>query len=271
MMVTVEIIAIGNELLLGDVLDTNTHWFCQQVTGLGGRVRRAVLVRDEIPDMVAEIRGAWERRPHLLLLSGGLGPTDDDRTLKAVAEALHRPLELNEDALRFVAAAYERFAAQGKGIEAGINESRRKMAIIPRGSQPIDNPVGAAPAVVIEAEGVVLVALPGVPEELKGIWQSTLQPLLVRVFGQGAYRMDTVVVQCGDESVLAPLLREVAAAHPQVYIKSRAKAYGPDVKLRITLSCAAKDAETCEQTLAQAREHLQAALRNAGIGIDAVQ
>jgi len=125
--------------------------------------------------------------------------------------------------------------------------------------------------VVIEAEGVVLVALPGVPEELKGIWQSTLQPLLVRVFGQGAYRMDTVVVQCGDESVLAPLLREVAAAHPQVYIKSRAKAYGPDVKLRITLSCAAKDAETCEQTLAQAREHLQAALRNAGIGIDAVQ
>lgn len=270
-MILVEVIAIGNELLLGDVLDTNTNWLCQQVTGLGGRVRRAALVRDEIADIVAEIRAAWARRPQLLLLSGGLGPTDDDMTLQAVAEALHRPLELNADALRFVAAAYERFAAQGKGIEAGINESRRKMAIIPRGSQPIDNPVGAAPAVVIEEDGVMLVALPGVPEELKGIWQTTLQPLLVRVFGRGAYRMETVIVQCGDESVLAPVLREVVAAHPQVYIKSRAKAYGPDVKLRITLSCAARDAETCEQILSQAGEHLQAALQNAGIGIDSVQ
>jgi molybdopterin-biosynthesis enzyme MoeA-like protein len=110
-----------------------------------------------------------------------------------------------------------------------------------------------------------------VPEELKGIWESTLQPLLVRVFGQGAYQQSVVVVQCGDESVLAPVLRTVVAAHPQVYIKSRAKSYGPDVKLRITLSCAAQDSQTCEQTLEQASQHLQAALQNAGVGIDSVQ
>jgi molybdenum cofactor synthesis domain-containing protein len=270
-MVTVEIIAIGNEILLGDVLDTNTHWLCQQVTGLGGRVRRAALVRDELPEMVAEIRAAWKRRPQLILLGGGLGPTDDDMTLKAVAEALNRPLELNEAALKLVVEAYERFAAQGAGVETGITESRRKMAMIPRGGQPVFNPVGSAPAVLIEEDGGALVALPGVPQELKGIWEDSLQPLRRRLFGQGAYQQQTVTVHCGDESVLTPLLREVVAAHPQVYVKSRAKVYGPDVKLNVTLSCTARDAESCAQTLEQARQQLLAALKDAGIGIESIQ
>ena len=101
-MTTVDIVAVGNELLLGDVLDTNTHWLCKRITGLGGRVRRAVMIEDDVEVIAAEIRGALARGADVVFTTGGLGPTADDMTLTAVAQALDAPLELNEEALSLV-------------------------------------------------------------------------------------------------------------------------------------------------------------------------
>jgi molybdenum cofactor synthesis domain-containing protein len=94
-----EIIAIGNELLLGDVLDTNTNWLCKRITGLGGLVSRAALIRDEHAAIVSEIRSALDRAPDLIITTGGLGPTGDDITMEAVAEATGHPIELHAQAL----------------------------------------------------------------------------------------------------------------------------------------------------------------------------
>jgi len=268
-MVTIEIIAIGNELLLGDTLDTNTSWLCRTFTGLGGRVERAVLVRDDRPAIVREIRGALERGVQLLVTSGGLGPTDDDLTLQAVAEALERPLVLNERALALVRETYERLAAAGYVADAQLTESRVKMARLPQGAEPLENPVGAAPGVLLRLDRTTLVSLPGVPAELKAIVTGPLRPIWQELFGAGVFREREVIALCRDETVLAPILREVAERHPEVYIKSRAREFGPDIRFRITLSLSGRDPASVEAQLEEAARDLRDALRRAHIEVEA--
>ena len=266
-MPSVEIIAIGNELLLGDVQDTNTHWLCRQFSGRGGRVQRGALVPDD-PQAIAEaLQAALRRRPDLIVLTGGLGPTSDDQTLASVAAALGRPLELNERALAMVQATYEQLAARGLVHDAALTDVRRKMAYLPRGAEPLHNPVGAAPGVLLREGETVVVCLPGVPAELKGIFASSLQPLLRDLFGGRVFLERVLVTDCGDESRLAPIVNRVAADHPQVYVKSRAQAYSEGVLLRITLSLSGTDPQAVEAAIDAADRDLTARLAAAGITV----
>ncbi|HXG64602.1 MAG TPA: competence/damage-inducible protein A, partial [Blastocatellia bacterium] len=203
----VEIIVIGNEILLGQVQDTNTNYLCRLVTGLGGSVRRAATVRDEVDSIAAEVRASLARRADVVFTCGGLGPTDDDLTLAAVAEAAGVGLILHPAARDFVERKYRDLAAAGHVASAEMNEARLKMARLPEGAKMIENPVGAAPAVVIEAQSSRIVSLPGVPKELKAIVEGPLQSFLQEVFGQGSFRERELMVECGDESALAPVLR----------------------------------------------------------------
>ena len=263
-----EIIAIGNELLLGDVLDTNTNWLCKRITGVGGQVTRAAMIRDEIEAIAAEIRSALGRKPELIFTTGGLGPTGDDITLLAVAEATERPVELHAEALALVKAKYEELAKKGYVEDAALTEARQKMAYLPRGATALRNPVGGAPGVVMEMGDSILVSLPGVPEELKAIYQETLPPLLERVFGESYYEEQEVIALCGDESSLAPLLAQVVKAHPEVYIKSRARKYGSGVRILITLSAAGDSKGEVERSIGAALSALTLALAGAGIEVE---
>ena len=266
-MPTCEIIAIGNELLQGDVLDSNTHWLIQQITGLGGQVTRAVMVRDDPQAIVDELNGARERGADLILLGGGLGPTDDDLTLEAVALATGCPLQLDAHALEMVRQTYQDLADRGLFHDATITPAREKMARLPRGATPLDNPAGAAPGVLLPWGQATIVCLPGVPGEMKAIWESSLPPVLEALFGESTFRERVVTAACGDESMLAPILRAVTARHPEVYIKSRAKRLGVDLTFAITLSLSGSDPAAIESTLRRTAEDLTAALEEAGIGV----
>src|SRR5438094_68008 len=112
-LVCCEIIAIGNELLIGDVQDTNTYWLIQQLTGLGGRVRRCCLVRDEVTAIAATVRESVAAQTDLLITSGGLGPTGDDLTLAAVAAAFDLPVVVQEVALESLTRRYAELAQRG--------------------------------------------------------------------------------------------------------------------------------------------------------------
>jgi molybdenum cofactor synthesis domain-containing protein len=265
--VNVEIIIIGNELLLGLVQDTNSNYLCRVLRGMGGRVRRIAIVRDEADAIGDETRASLARRTDLLFTCGGLGPTDDDLTLAAIAQALQRKLEIHLAARAFVERRYAELAAQGYVSSAAMTEARLKMARLPEGAQIIDNPIGAAPAVAITNERARIVALPGVPAELKAIVEGPLQSLLKELFGRGSYREREVVAECGDESRLAPALREVVAAHPDVYIKSRASHFGRDVTFRITLSATAESAEAADRLILAASDDLARVFTEAGIRI----
>ncbi|MCD6554647.1 MAG: competence/damage-inducible protein A [Anaerolineae bacterium] len=270
-MVTVEIIAIGNEILIGDVLDTNTHWLCQQITGLGGHVRRATLVRDDVPVIAEVLRQAVARGTDVVFTTGGLGPTADDMTLQAIAQAAGVPLEEHAEALRLVREKYEELAEKGYVARADLTPERRKMAILPRGAKALHNPVGAAPGVLLTIGETTVIVLPGVPPEMKGIFTTSLQPTLQALFGESAFVERVVVVECGDESVLAPLVDQVAAAHPEVYVKSRAKAYGPGVRLKVTFSMAGRERSEVEEAVARALDDLRTALDEAQIAVVSVK
>ncbi|MFQ3684767.1 competence/damage-inducible protein A [Roseiflexus sp.] len=270
-MTTVELVVTGNELLLGDVLDKNTGWVCRQITALGGRVECAVIVRDNMEAIAREVRSCLERSTRVIVTIGGMGPTQDDLTVAAVAAATHRSLKLHPDALAMVQRQYEYFAREGMVDDPTITPAREKMAHIPIGAIPLDNPVGAAPGILLQMDSSIIICLPGVPTELKGIFKSALQPVLQRIFGKSVLLEKLAIVNCNDESILAPILQLVAERHPHVYIKSRAQRFGRDVQFRITLSTAGPSQTTVEQRIATAAQELQRALSDIGVSINAFE
>lgn len=264
-MINVEIVTVGNEVLLGLVQDTNSNYLCRVVRGMGGRVRHIAIVRDEIDCIVDEIKASLARRADLVFTCGGLGPTADDLTLVGVAEAAGVALELNPSAKDFVEKRYAELSRLGHVSSAAMTEARLKMARLPAGARMIENPVGAAPAMEIESGGTRIVALPGVPAELKAIVEGPLQTLLAEMFGRGSYRERELAVECNDESQLAPALRRTAELHPEVYIKSLASRFGHDVVFRILISASAASEQEADLMIDRASEDLIRELRRTGI------
>jgi nicotinamide-nucleotide amidase len=169
-----EIIAIGTELLLGVTVDTNSAYLAQQLAGVGVPVRRVTLVRDDIQEIVAVLQAALSR-VELVICSGGLGPTGDDLTREAIAQATGRPLEFHQLLLDDIAARFATF-------KRPMTESNRQQAYVPQGAYIIRNPRGTAPAFVAEGgsagSGRYIAALPGVPQELIYLTEHALLPYL---------------------------------------------------------------------------------------------
>ena len=266
-MPSVEILAVGNELLIGDVLDTNSNWLCRHLTPLGGSVNRITVVRDDRDAIVRELQSAASRKVDLIMITGGLGPTADDRTLEAVAAALGLPLERNGDALAAVRGRYAEFARKGFVESGELTPEREKMAILPRGAIPLANPVGAAPGVLLRWGACSIVSLPGVPAELRGIFETSLPPFLREMLGSGAFVERAAHVSCRDESRLAPLLREVADAHPAAYVKSRPRRFGKDVRILVTVSATAASGEEAAHVVGDAWNLLARRLADAGLSM----
>jgi len=264
---SIELIAVGNELLEGDVQDTNTHWLCQQLTGLGGRVSRAVMIEDDNEAIAREIRGGIERRAALLITTGGLGPTADDHTLQGVALALGRKTEENPQALAMLRERYEALHRAAHVDDTGLTPARRKMACLPAGSEAVANPIGTAPAAIVRLPHTIIVSLPGVPAEMKGFFQTSLTPLWKELFKDGTYHQRIMVTECREEALLAPFIERVAQRHARVYVKSRARQFGSGIHIYVTLSARDKSRGEAEHRTQAAWDDLAAELASAGIEV----
>jgi nicotinamide-nucleotide amidase len=168
-----EIIAIGSELLTPYRLDTNSLFLTDGLNQVGIRVVHKAVVGDSLDDMRASFRQALERAD-LIVACGGLGPTDDDRTREAVADLLGRKLELNEGVLRHIQELFRRFGRV-------MPEINRRQAMVPEGATVIPNPRGSAPGLWIEASGHIVILLPGVPAELRAMFEQEIRPRLTRL------------------------------------------------------------------------------------------
>lgn len=257
----VEIISIGKELLTGRVLDTNSHWLAGQVTLLGGQVKRMATVDDEVEAIAAELRASMGNGARVILTTGGLGPTFDDCTLAGVARAVGRPLQLNPQALEFVKDRYANFKEQGFVESDEVTPPREKMAFLPRGAQMLPNPVGAAPGSWWEGDQVVISSLPGVPGELKAIFQESVAPRLREIFGSAFHLEEVIDTPMKDESLLTQILQEVSLLTPHVHLKSKPTHFGPDVRLEVCLTAWGEDRERLENELLQAIEEIRKRLR----------
>lgn len=264
--VVVEIFIIGNEILIGDIQDTNTNWLCKEINDLGGRVSRATVLRDESEIIAAEIRAALDRGAEVIFTSGGLGPTADDLTLAAVGRGVGLEVQLHDEALRMVRERYDELTEKGVLTQGGLNPAREKMAWLPEGAVPLHNPVGTAPGVLLRTGKADIVSLPGVPSELKGIFNTSLQAFLHETFGGGVSVMQTITVQTNDESLMEPVLTRVVNDHPRIYIKSLARTLGETQEIDITLTAVGSDSSLLETLLNAAVKDLKEGLDSIRIG-----
>jgi nicotinamide-nucleotide amidase len=170
-----EIIAVGSELLTPYRLDTNSLWLTDQLNKIGIRVIHKAVVGDSRDEMRSSFRHALDRAD-LIIASGGLGPTDDDRTRETVAELLGRKLHMSEAIVREIQERFRRFART-------MPEINKRQAMVPEGATVLPNPRGTAPALWLEADGHIIVLLPGVPHELKSIFDTEVRPRLTKISG----------------------------------------------------------------------------------------
>jgi molybdenum cofactor synthesis domain-containing protein len=262
---TVEILAIGNEVLAGDVLDTNSHWLCRQLTSQGARVLRITVLPD-VEDVIGEaLRAALARRPALILTCGGLGPTVDDLTTAAIGAALGRPVAEDPQAYGMVRDTYAFLHARGLALSAEMTPARAKMARLPAGATPLANSAGAAPGVLLVQGDTTVVCLPGVPAEMQAICEQVLWPRLAANFAGQVHAERTIVTGSYDETTIAPTVDAVALRHGDVYVKSRAQAYGGGQADFITLAARAADAAQAAALLDAAEFDLLEALAAIGV------
>jgi nicotinamide-nucleotide amidase len=201
---TLTLLTIGDELLIGQVVNTNAAWIGEQASALGLEVRRAVVIGDDEGAIAEELlRGLRETGG--VLLTGGLGPTHDDVTKRAVASALGRALEFRADLL---AEVRRKFEARGRRMA----EANRLLAEVPEGFEALPNPVGTAPGLwyagpVPGAEGDRFIAVvPGVPYEMKTLLRDHVLPRLVARQGETALVQKTLLTVGAGESDLAERL-----------------------------------------------------------------
>lgn len=219
------LLAIGNELLNGEVRDRNLYTLITTLTRSGVTVEAAALVRDDLPRIAASLLWMLESSPDVMILCGGLGPTADDGTLAAVAHALQRPLQENAAARALVETHYQRLMEAGYLQALSPEAPRRKMATLPEGAEPLPNPRGTAPGVRLLYGQTLIYCLPGVPEEMEGmLHESVLPDLRARYELHPEVRAETVI-HVDDEASLAALLRETQERFPDVYLKSLARAF----------------------------------------------
>ncbi|MBI2862567.1 MAG: competence/damage-inducible protein A [Chloroflexi bacterium] len=165
-----EILSIGTELLLGQITDTNAQYLAEQLADMGIDVHWISQVGDNQGRLVEVLQRAWNRS-ELIVASGGLGPTDDDLTREAIAELLGEEMEVDPD----LEAKLRDFFAQRR---IPMTASNRKQAALVSSARPLPNPIGTAPGWWVERDGRVLVAMPGVPHEMRRMWECEAVPRL---------------------------------------------------------------------------------------------
>jgi len=259
-----EIICVGNELLIGKTLNTNAHWMARLATSLGITVSRITIVGDDAKEIAKTVHESLQRKPKFIITTGGLGPTFDDKTLEGIAKALNCKLEIHEKALKMVKEKYEAYANAGKIERVELTPHRTKMATIPKGAEPLPNPVGTAPGVMMKVDGTLLIALPGVPSEMEAIFEVSVAPLLKKEAGEAMFFETSIYADNIMESTLAPLIDQTMHDNPYVYIKSHPKGEEKKPHIEIHFSTTAKDSNTARNRLGKAMVQLSELVQKDG-------
>lgn len=173
-MTSAEIITIGTEILLGEIVDTNTRYIARTLRGLGVDLYRTITIGDNM-DRIAEAIQNSMQHANIIITTGGLGPTVDDPTRDAVAKAMGVETEFREDLWEQVVATIARYGRKP-------SENQKRQAYVPKGAIGLMNPVGTAPCFIVETENNAVISLPGVPQEMEHILHESVIPYLQKRF-----------------------------------------------------------------------------------------
>jgi molybdenum cofactor synthesis domain-containing protein len=228
------IIPIGDELLAGFTLDTNSHWLAEQLRLLGFPVKRITTVRDRQDEIVEQIRrDLCDPEIEDVFCSGGLGPTPDDRTFEAVAAALGRKMTTWLPVLERIERRVQRMHDAGLVDSAQVTEGNRRMAHIPADPDHVfRNRRGMAPGLMYRVDGRRLFILPGVPTELRGIFAEELAPEFLT--GRTAGVVHELRFVFAVEARFYPVMRELETSHPDVSVGSYPNFQTRELVIRFT-------------------------------------
>jgi competence/damage-inducible protein CinA-like protein len=174
-MTSAEIITIGTEILLGEIVDTNTRYIARTLRSLGVDLYRTITIGDNVERIASAIHNSMERAD-IVITTGGLGPTVDDPTREAVAKAVGVQTEFREDLWEQVVETIARYGRKP-------SENQKRQAYVPQGAIGLRNPVGTAPCFIVETETNAVISLPGVPAEMEHILHESVIPYLQKRFG----------------------------------------------------------------------------------------
>jgi nicotinamide-nucleotide amidase len=253
----VEVLAVGTELLLGQIVNANAATIGTSLAENGFDAHFQVVVGDNLERIVSAIRIA-SGRADALIITGGIGPTQDDLTREAVCAAFGLPMRFSEtyaDSLR------DRFARWGREMPA----SNLRQAEYPEGAEMLANPKGTAPGLVLEQEGTLVFVLPGVPEEMSHLLEAEVVPRMRRAAGAEAVVLSRVLRSWGrSESQVSEILDDLytGRANPSIAFL----ASGGEIKVRITAK--AKTRSDAEELIAPVEAEVRRRLHPSVYGSD---
>jgi nicotinamide-nucleotide amidase len=254
-----EIIAIGTELLLGQIVDTNSAYIAQQLTTVGLDLHFKATVGDNLDRLKATLKTALNRSD-FIITTGGLGPTLDDVTREAVAEVLGRPLVFQQHLHDQIHDFFRRLGRE-------MSPNNRKQAYIPEGSIPMENPVGTAPGFIVEQNGKAVIAVPGVPHEMRYFMGHGVLPYLRGKLGVHEVIVSRVLKLFGiGESVVDEQLKDLIEKGRNPTIGLLAHTQMGEIHVRLTAKAAEK--AQAEALNAPLEEEIRARLRDFIFGAD---
>lgn len=250
-----EILCVGTEILLGDIVNTNAAFISNQLANLGIDVFYQTVVGDN-PGRLKEAIDIAFSRADLVIMTGGLGPTYDDLTKETVAKYFDKKMYMHEESLAYI----EKFFSSRN---LPMTENNKKQAMMPEGATVFPNEYGTAPALAVEGKGKTAVLLPGPPSEMKPLFLEQVRPYLMERTGRTIVSHSLHLMGIG-ESAVEDMLREMMEAYQNPSIAPYAKE--GEVRLRITAS--AENTEKAEALIAPVLEELKGILSEYVYGID---
>ena len=252
-----EIITIGDEILIGQIVDTNSAWIAQQLNQIGVKVKQISSVSDNKEHILKALSEA-EERSSLILITGGLGPTKDDITKHTLCEYFNTQLVFNQEVYNNVEKI---FSLRGKTV----SETNRHQAEVPSNCIPIENKLGTAAGMWFEKNVKVFISMPGVPYEMKGMMENILLDKIKSHFTTPSIIHRTILTQGIGESYLADMIAEWEEALPS----NMKLAYLPSLNMvRLRISASGENKERLEEEVSKQAVSLQSIIKEYIFGFE---
>jgi nicotinamide-nucleotide amidase len=249
--INASIITIGDELLIGQVIDTNSAWIAQQLNRAGVAVTKRIAVGDDA-DEIWNVLESEKQYADVVLITGGLGPTSDDITKQLLCKYFDGKMIVDKGALENVKFLFEKI------YHKPISEVNLKQAEVPDVCEVIQNKRGSAPGMVFQKNGTIFISMPGVPYEMQGIMEDVI-PMLEKRFALPAIIHRTILTAGIGESALAEMIKDFEAQLPSEIKLAYLPNYGM-VRLRLTTS--GFDKEKTEKVINEQFEQLKELVKN---------
>ncbi len=222
----IDIITIGDEILIGQIVDTNSAWMAQKLNAEGVNVRQIISISDD-SDHIIETFIDSAKNVKLVLVTGGLGPTKDDKTKDTICNYFNTSLKINTDVLKNIEDLLSK-----RGI--ALNRLNRDQALVPESSLVFENKLGTAPGMLLEKDGCTFIFMPGVPYEMKYLMEFEVLPYIHRYFLTSPIYHRTILTQGIPESMLAEKITDWENALPS-YMKLAYLPSPQGVRLRLSV------------------------------------